>query len=174
MTNRFKGPDLIESLKNYGRRFVTLYRSSDQDHPQEKEMQRGKMVVWGGLRNSWEMMRSERQRRKGKLYPFECRVPKIARGDKKAFLSDQCKEIKENNRMGKTRDLLGVSLVHMLILPFYLFHDDAHNLGVQNSKFCHTRVWQIILKEPIKIMAGDQSYTISLFWPFFNLLICSS
>ena len=76
--------------------------------------------------------------------------------------------------MGKTRDLLGVSLVHMLILPFYLFHDDAHNLGVQNSKFCHTRVWQIILKEPIKIMAGDQSYTISLFWPFFNLLICSS
>ena len=45
VTNRFKGLDLIESLKNYGRRFVTLYRSSDQDHPQEKEMQRGKMVV---------------------------------------------------------------------------------------------------------------------------------
>ena len=43
--NSFKGLDLIESLKNYGRRFVTLYRSSDQDHPQEKEMQRGKMVV---------------------------------------------------------------------------------------------------------------------------------
>ena len=49
-------------------------------------------------------MRSERQRRKGKLYPFECRVPKIARGDKKAFLSDQCKDIEKNNRMGKTRD----------------------------------------------------------------------
>ena len=31
--------------------------------------------------------------------------PRIARRDKKAFLSDQCKEIKENNRMGKTRDL---------------------------------------------------------------------
>ena len=31
---------------------------------------------------------------------------KIARKDKKAFLSDQCKEIEENNRMGKTRDLL--------------------------------------------------------------------
>ena len=29
----------------------------------------------------------------------------IARGDKKAFLSDQCKEMEENNRMGKTRDL---------------------------------------------------------------------
>ena len=35
--------------------------------------------------------RSERQRRKGKIYPFECRVPKTARRDKKVFLSDQCK-----------------------------------------------------------------------------------
>ena len=36
---------------------------------------------------------------------MECRVPRIARRDKKAFLSDQCKEIEENNRMRKTRDL---------------------------------------------------------------------
>ena len=35
----------------------------------------------------------------------ECRVPKISRRDKKAFLSDHCKEIEENNRIGKTRDL---------------------------------------------------------------------
>ena len=40
--------------------------------------------------------------RKGKIFPFECRV---ARRDKKAFLSNQCKEIEENNRLGKTRDL---------------------------------------------------------------------
>ena len=46
---------------------------SDQNHPQEKEMQEGKVVVWGGLTNCWE--RSERQRRKGKMYPTECRVP---------------------------------------------------------------------------------------------------
>ena len=51
------------------------------------------------------MKRSKRQRRKGKIYPSECRVQRIARRDKKAFLSDQCKEIEENNRMGKTRDL---------------------------------------------------------------------
>ena len=50
------------------------------------------------------MRKEERQRRKGKIYPFECRVPKNSR-DKKAFLSDQCKEIEKNNRMGKTRDL---------------------------------------------------------------------
>ena len=45
VTNRFKGLDLIQCLKNYGWRFMTLYRSSDRDHPQEKEMQKGKMVV---------------------------------------------------------------------------------------------------------------------------------
>ena len=45
----------------------------DQDHPQEKEMQKGKMVVWGGLTNSWEKKTSEKQRRIGKI---ECRVPK--------------------------------------------------------------------------------------------------
>ena len=50
--------------------------------------------------------KSYRQRRKGKIYPFECRVPKIARRDKKTFLSNQCKEIEENNRMGKTRNLI--------------------------------------------------------------------
>ena len=49
--------------------------------------------------------RRERQRRKGKIYPFECRVPKNTRREKKVFLGDQCKEIEENNRMGKTRDL---------------------------------------------------------------------
>ena len=36
---------------------------------------------------------------------FNGQLQRIARGDKKAFLSDQCKEIEENNRMGKTREL---------------------------------------------------------------------
>ena len=39
------------------------------------------------------------------VYPSECRVSKNNKRDKKAFLSDQCKGIEENNRMGKTRDL---------------------------------------------------------------------
>ena len=48
----------------------------DQDHPQEKEMQKSKMAVWAGLTNSCEKKRCEKQRRKGKINPFECRVPK--------------------------------------------------------------------------------------------------
>ena len=61
---------------NYGQRLVTLQQAGIQDHPQEKEMQKGKIAVEGGLTNSWEKKRSEKQRRKGKLYPFEFRVPK--------------------------------------------------------------------------------------------------
>ena len=49
--------------------------------------------------------RSKRQRRNMKIYPSECKFHRLARRDKKAFLSNQCKEIEENNRMGKTRDL---------------------------------------------------------------------
>ena len=48
---------------------------SDQDHPQEKEMQKGKMLVWGGLTNSCEKKRNKKQKRKGKIKASECRVP---------------------------------------------------------------------------------------------------
>ena len=63
------------------------------------------MAVWEGLTNSCEKKRSKKQRRKGKIYAFECRVQRIARRDKKAFPSDQYKEIDENNRMVKIRDI---------------------------------------------------------------------
>ena len=63
------------------------------------------MAVLGGLTNSCEKKGSKKQRRKGKTYPLIAEFQRIARRDKKAFLCDQCKEIEENNRMGKTRDL---------------------------------------------------------------------
>ena len=49
---------------------------TNQDHPQDKEMQKSNMAVWEGQTNSCEKKRSKKQRRKGKIYPFECRVPK--------------------------------------------------------------------------------------------------
>ena len=51
VTNRFKGLDLIEYLKDYGQKFVTLYRrpfikeNIHQDHPKEKEIEKGKMAI---------------------------------------------------------------------------------------------------------------------------------
>ena len=67
-------------------------------------MQESKMAVWGGLTNSCEK-RSKKQRRKERSKHLNAEFQRIARRDKKAFLSDQCKEIEENNRMGKTTDL---------------------------------------------------------------------
>ena len=63
------------------------------------------MAIWRGLTNSCEKKRGEKQRRKGNIYPSECQFQRITRRDKKAFPSEQCKEIEENNRMGKTRGL---------------------------------------------------------------------
>ena len=76
----------------------------DQDYSQRKEMQKSKMAVWGGLTNSCEKKRSEKGE-KERYKHLNAEFQRIARRDKKAFLSDQCKEIEENNRMGKTRDL---------------------------------------------------------------------
>ena len=62
------------------------------------------MVVWGSLTNSWEA-EVKGKGEKEKYTHLNTEVQRIARRDKKAFLSDQCKEIEENNRMGKTSDL---------------------------------------------------------------------
>ena len=63
------------------------------------------MAVWGGLTNSCEKKRSKKQKRKERYKHLNTEFQRIARRDKKAFLRDQCKEIEENNRIGKTRDL---------------------------------------------------------------------
>ena len=55
------------------------------------------MAVWGGLTNSCEKKRSEKQRIKEKYIHLNAEFQGIARRDKKAFLSDQCKEIEEKN-----------------------------------------------------------------------------
>ena len=73
----------------------------DQDHPQEKEMQKSKMAFQGGLTNSCEKKRSEKERYANLNAEFQ----RKARRNKKAFLSDQYKEIEENRKQ-KTRDLI--------------------------------------------------------------------
>ena len=54
----------------------SLHCTGDRNQDQEIEMKKSKMAVWGGLTNSCEKKRSEKQRRIGKIYSFECRVPK--------------------------------------------------------------------------------------------------
>ena len=63
------------------------------------------MAFWGGLTNTCEKKRRESKAEKERYKHLNAEYQRIARRDKKAFLSDPCKEIEENNRMGKTRDL---------------------------------------------------------------------
>ena len=62
------------------------------------------MVVWRGL-TTVKRREAKGKREKERYTHLNAEFQKIARRDKKAFLSDQCKEIEENNRMGKTWDL---------------------------------------------------------------------
>ena len=70
-------------------------------------MQEGKVVIWEGFTNSWEMKRSKMQERRGKIWQKNTEFQRIARRDKKAFLNDQCKEIggKYIYIIRKSRDL---------------------------------------------------------------------
>ena len=63
------------------------------------------MAVWGGLTNSCERRQVKSKGEKERYKHLNAEFQRIARRDKKAFFSDQCKDIEENNRMGKTRDL---------------------------------------------------------------------
>ena len=63
------------------------------------------MAVWGGLTNSCEKREVKSKGKKERYKHLNAEFQRIARRDNKAFFSNQCKEIEENNRMGKTRDL---------------------------------------------------------------------
>ena len=76
----------------------------DQNHPQEKVIQKGKMAEEAQQRA--EKRREAKDKGEKERYThLNAEFQGIARRDKKAFLSDPCKEIEENNRVGKTRDL---------------------------------------------------------------------
>ena len=68
-------------------------------------MQKGKMAVWGGLKIAVKRREVKSKGEKERYKHLNAEFQRIARRDKKAFFSYQCKEIEENNRVGKTRDL---------------------------------------------------------------------
>ena len=77
----------------------------DQDHPQEKEMQKAKWFSEEALQIAEKRREYKGKGEKQWYTHLNAEFQRIARRDKKAFLSNECKEIEENNRMGKTRDL---------------------------------------------------------------------
>ena len=102
--NKFKGLDLIECLMNYGWRFVTLYRRQIKIIPKKKKCKKAKWLSEEALQIAEKRREAKGKGEKERYTHLNAGFQRIARRDKKAFFSDQCKEIEENNRIGKTRD----------------------------------------------------------------------
>ena len=106
VTNKFKGLELIDRVPEelWTEVHDIVQEAVIKTIPKKKKCKKANWLPEEALLRK-EKIRCKRQNIKGKIYSFECQVPKNSRRDKKAFLSDQWKEIEENNRMGKTKDL---------------------------------------------------------------------
>ena len=87
---------------NYGQRFVTLYIKTI---PKKKKCKKAKWLSEEALQIAVKRREAKSKREKDRYTHLNAEFQRIAMRDKKAFLSDQCKEIEENNTMGKTGDL---------------------------------------------------------------------
>ena len=74
-------------------------------NPMEKKCKKTKWLSGEALQIAVKRREAKRKGEKGRYKHLNAEFQRIARRDKKAFFSDQCKEIEEKNRMGKTRDL---------------------------------------------------------------------
>ena len=91
---------------NYGIRFVTLYkRQGSRPCPRKKKCKKAKWLSEEALQIAVERREVKSKGEKERYKHLNAEFQRIARRDKKAFFSCQCKEIEENNRMGKIRDL---------------------------------------------------------------------
>ena len=107
VTNRFKGLDTIDRMADelWTEVCDIVQEAVIKMIPKKKKFKKAKWVSEEALQ-----IAEKRSKAKGKgenegYAHLKVQFQIIARRDKKAFLSDQCKEIQENNRMGKTRDL---------------------------------------------------------------------
>ena len=90
---------------NYGKGSQHSTGDREQDHPQDKEMQKSKMTVWEALQIAVKRIEGKSKGEKERYTHLIAEFQGTARRDKKAFLSDQRKEIEKNNSMGKTKNL---------------------------------------------------------------------
>src|SRR5574339_469368 len=91
---------------NYGMKFVTLYRrQGSRPFPWKRNAKKAKWLPGEALQIAVKRREAKSKGEKERYKHLNEELQRIARRDMKAFFSDQCKEIEENNRMGKTRDL---------------------------------------------------------------------
>ena len=105
--NRFKGLDLIDRVPD---ELWTEVRDIVQETgiktiPKKKKYTKAKWLAEEALQIAVKRRQAKNKGEKKRYTHLNAEFQRIARRDKKAFLSDQCNQIEENNRMGKTRDL---------------------------------------------------------------------
>ena len=105
--NRFKGLDLIDRVPDQLWNEVSdiVQETGIKTIPMEKKCKKAKWLSGEALQTAVKRNEVKGKGEKKRYIHLNAEFQRIARRDKKAFLSDQCKEIEENNRMGKTRDL---------------------------------------------------------------------
>ena len=105
--NRFKGLDLIDRVPDdlWTEVRDTVQETGIKTIPMEKKCKKAKWLSGEGLQIAVKRREEKSKGEKERYKHLNAEFQRISRRDKKAFLSDQCKKIEENNRMGKTRDL---------------------------------------------------------------------
>jgi len=105
--NRFKGLDLIDRVPDelWNEVRDILWETGIKTIPLEKKCKKAKWLSQQALKIAGKRKEVKSKREKERYKHLNAEFQRIARRDNKAFLSDECKEIEENNRMGKTRDL---------------------------------------------------------------------
>ena len=94
---------------NYGQRFMILYRRQrSRPSPRKRNAKKVKWLSEEALQIGEKRREAKSKGEKERYTHLNAEFQRRAKGDKKAFLSDQRKEIEENNRMGKTRDLFEI------------------------------------------------------------------
>ena len=103
--NRFKGLDLIDRVPDELWTEVRDIVQVIKTIPKKKKCKKTKWLSEEALQIAEKRREVKSKGEKERYKTLNAEFQRIARRDKKAFLSDQCKEIEENSRMGKTRDL---------------------------------------------------------------------
>ena len=105
--NRFKGLDLIDRVPDelWNEVHDIVQETGMKTIPKKKERKKAKWLSEEALKIAVKRREAKSQGEKERYKHPNAEFQRIARRNKKAFFSDQCKEIEENNRMGKTRDL---------------------------------------------------------------------
>ena len=107
MTNRLKGLDLIDRVPEelWTEVHDIVQEAVIKTFPKKNKCKKAKWLSGEALQIAVKRREAKSKGEKERYKHLSAEFQRIARRDKKAFLSDQCKEIEANNRMGKMRDL---------------------------------------------------------------------